>query len=160
VSGTGEAHSIAIVEQADLDDLLVLVRAYCDFYRVAPGDEELLELSRALIADPEREGVQLIAREANAGGRGPAVGFATVFWSWATTRGARVGIMHDLYVDPAARGSGLADRLIGRCLELCSEHGARSLQWETALDNLRAQGVYDRVGGVRERWLSYHLDVS
>jgi GNAT superfamily N-acetyltransferase len=158
VSETGEAHSIAIVEQADLDDLLVLVRAYCDFYRVAPSDEDLLELSRALIADPEREGVQLIAREADGGGQ--AVGFATVFWSWATTRGARIGIMHDLFVDPAARGSGLADRLIGRCLELCSEHGAQSLQWETALDNLRAQGVYDRIGGVRERWLSYYLDVS
>ena len=158
MSEPGGAHLISIVEQADLGDLLVLVRAYCDFYRVAPSDEDLLELSRALIADPEREGVQLIAREANGGGR--AVGFATVFWSWATTRGARIGIMHDLFVDPAARGSGLADALIGRCLELCREHGARSLQWETALDNLRAQGVYDRVGGVRERWLSYYLDVS
>lgn len=155
---TGGAHSISIVEERDLPDLLVLVRAYCDFYRVEPSDEDLLALSGALIADPAGEGVQLIAR-AGDGERG-AVGFATVFWSWATTRGARIGIMHDLYVDPAARGSGLADALIDRCLQLCKEHGARSLHWETALDNLRAQAVYDRVGGVRERWLSYHLDVS
>ncbi len=147
-------HSIAIVAEADLGDLLPLVRAYCDFYLVAPSDEDLLSLSRALIADP-REGVQLIAREPG----GDASGFATVFWTWATTRGARIGIMHDLYVDPAARGSGLADRLIRECVARCAERGAVSLQWETALDNERAQAVYDRVGGVRERWLSYHLDL-
>ena len=46
------------------------MRGYCDFYEVAPGDEALLAMSRALIADPAREGVQLIARGAD--GRGLA----------------------------------------------------------------------------------------
>jgi hypothetical protein len=68
------------VTTADLPDLLPLVRAYCDFYDVAPEDEALLGVSRALIADPDREGMQLIAR--NDGGE--AVGFATVYWSWDT----------------------------------------------------------------------------
>jgi GNAT superfamily N-acetyltransferase len=149
-------HSLSIVEESDLAELLVLMRAYCDFYEVAPSDPSLLSLSRALIEDPEREGIQLIARE----GDGRAVGFATVFWTWATTRGARIAIMHDLFVDPAARGSGLAERLIAACGELCAERAIASLQWETALDNLRAQAVYDRVGGVREQWLSYHLDIA
>jgi GNAT superfamily N-acetyltransferase len=151
---TEGSHSLSIVEESDLLELLALMRAYCDFYEVKPSDHSLLELSRALIEDPEREGIQLIARD----GDGRAVGFATVFWTWATTRGARIAIMHDLFVDPAARGSGLADRLIEACGELCTERGVASLQWETALDNLRAQAVYDRVGGVREQWLSYHLD--
>ena len=44
------------VREEDLDDLLPLMRAYCDFYEVAPSDEALLAMSRALIADPEREG--------------------------------------------------------------------------------------------------------
>jgi hypothetical protein len=51
------------VGEPDLRDLLPLVRAYCDFYEVAPTDDTLLALSRALIEDPEREGVQLIARD-------------------------------------------------------------------------------------------------
>jgi hypothetical protein len=47
---------ITLVGSTDLPELLPLVRAYCDFYQVAPSDRELLELSRALLADPEREG--------------------------------------------------------------------------------------------------------
>ena len=42
---------IATVTEADLDDLLPLMRGYCDFYEVAPSDEALLAMSRKLIAD-------------------------------------------------------------------------------------------------------------
>ena len=56
-------YSIAAVGETDLDGLLPLMRGYCDFYRVAPTDDALLAMSRALIGDPEREGIQLIARD-------------------------------------------------------------------------------------------------
>ena len=63
-------HVISVVGEADLEELLPLLRGYCDFYEVAPSDEALLAVSRALIADPEREGLQLIARDAGRhGGR-------------------------------------------------------------------------------------------
>ena len=58
-------YAITTVGEGDLDDLLPLMRAYCDFYEVAPVDPDLLGMSRALIADPDREGVQLIARDAD-----------------------------------------------------------------------------------------------
>jgi hypothetical protein len=54
---------IAAVTEADLPELLPLMRGYCDFYEVDPGDEALLAMARELIADPAKEGVQLIARE-------------------------------------------------------------------------------------------------
>jgi ribosomal protein S18 acetylase RimI-like enzyme len=149
-------HSIAVVAEADLGELLPLIRAYCDFYEVTPSDAALLELSRALLDDPEKEGVQLLARE---GASGEATGFATLFWSWSTTSARRIGTMHDLYVSPHARGRGLADELIAACAERCAKRGAVSLQWQTAPDNLRAQAVYDRVGGVREPWLNYALEI-
>ncbi len=142
---------IELVEGRHLPELLPLMRAYCDFYEVAPSDEDLLALSRALIADPEREGVQLIDSE----GRG----FATVFWSWSTTRAFRIGVMNDLFVAPPARGSGLAEALIEACRARCAEHGARSLEWQTALDNHRAQAMYDRIGAQRSQWLDYGLEV-
>jgi GNAT superfamily N-acetyltransferase len=146
---------IDLVSEADLDDLLPLMRGYCDFYEVAPSDDALLTLSRALIADPEREGVQLLARD----GDGEALGFATIFWTWATTRAARIGTMNDLFVRPEGRGSGAADALIAACVERCREHGAAELEWQTAHDNRRAQAVYDRVGGQRsDRWLDYSLE--
>jgi RimJ/RimL family protein N-acetyltransferase len=145
--------SIARVGPEDLEDLLPLVRAYCDFYKVTPSDEDLLALSGALIDDPEREGLQLIARD----GDGRAIGFATIFWTWSTTDAARLGVMNDLFVGEAARGSGAADALIAACREECTRRGAKRLTWQTAPDNLRAQAVYDRVGGHREQWVDYWL---
>lgn len=140
----------------DLLDLLPLVRAYCDFYDVSPTDEDLLELSRALLADPEREGVQLIARDAH----GAAVGFATLFWSWNTLVAARIGVMNDLYVAQAARGTGVADDLIKACVAECRLQHAATLDWQTAKDNERAQRVYGRVGATRSEWVDYSLPIT
>jgi GNAT superfamily N-acetyltransferase len=145
------SHSIETVAARDLPDLLALMRAYCDFYNESPKDAALLALSGALIADPLREGVQLIARDS----LGAAVGFATVFWSWDTTEASRIGIMNDLFLLPEARGLGLADRLIEACVQRCVERGAARLDWETGPENLHARAVYERVGAVREPWLTY-----
>lgn len=154
-SSRDESHSIELVRVEDLDDLLALMRAYCDFYEATPSDEALLALSRALIADPERDGVQMIARDR----RSIAVGFATIFWSWSTADASRIGVMNDLYVAPEARGTGLAERLIAACVERCAKRGIPALEWQTAPENLRAQAVYDRVGATRESWLTYTIAV-
>ena len=154
---TDPTHKITLVGPADLPELLPLLRAYCDFYEVAPADEALLGLSRALLADPRREGLQLLARD-NAG---RAVGFATLYWTWQTLSAARVGVMNDLYVAPEARGTGVAGALIDACVERCREHGATALIWQTARDNTRAQALYDRIGATRDdRWLDYSLPVD
>ena len=145
-----------MVQDTDLPELLTLMRGYCDFYEVAPSDEDLLKMSRALIADPVREGMQLLARDES----GRPIGFATIFWTWSTTRAARIGVMNDLFVAPGGRGTGAADALIAACLERCRAHGAAALASKTALDNHRAQAVYDRVGGRRSQWLDYDLPVQ
>jgi GNAT superfamily N-acetyltransferase len=129
------------------------MRGYCDFYEVSPSDADLLALSRALIDDPEHEGLQLLARD----GAGQAVGFATVYWSWSTTSACRIGVMNDLFVAGSARGQGAADQLIAACRAECARRGARELSWQTAPDNRRAQAVYDRVGATREQWVDYVL---
>lgn len=144
------------VGEDDLGELLPLMRGYADFYEVSPSDDGLLAMSRALIADPEREGVQVIARSDG----GAAVGFATIFWSWSTLSARRLGVMNDLFVSADARGGGVADALIAECVERCRQHGADTLGWQTAKDNLRAQAVYERVGGKREEWLDYSIDLS
>jgi GNAT superfamily N-acetyltransferase len=146
--------SISLVGDEDLDELLPLMRGYADFYEVSPTDEQLLSLSRALIASPEHEGVQFIARDST----GIAIGFATVFWLWSTLSASRVGLMNDLFVAERGRGTGAADALIERCRAACLERGATRLTWQTAKDNVRAQKVYDRIGGHREEWLDYWLD--
>jgi GNAT superfamily N-acetyltransferase len=145
---------ISRVTERDLAELLPLMRGYCDFYEVTPADDELLALSRTLIADPERDGVQLLARNG-----GEPVGFATIYWSWATTIASRIGVMNDLFVAATARGTGAAERLIDACVDECRRHGAAELTWQTAPDNERAQRVYDRVGAKRSQWVDYSLSV-
>jgi len=133
------------------------MRGYCDFYGVSPSDSDLLAMSRALLADSEREGVQLLGRRLD----GHATGFATLFWSWSTLSASRIAVMNDLFVEPGARGSGLADALISACASLCRSRGDISeLQWQTAKDNYRAQAVYERVGAERSEWLDFSLAVG
>lgn len=146
---------VARVREEDLPDLLPLMRAYCDFYEAAPSDEGLLALSRALLGDPLREGVQLLARQEDDGHR--PVGFATVYWTWSTLSAARSAVMNDLFVTPDARGTGVADALIAACREEARTHGAAQLGWQTAKDNERAQRVYERAGARRSEWIDYGL---
>jgi GNAT superfamily N-acetyltransferase len=148
---------IAVVTEADLPELLPLMRGYCDFYEVDPPDDALLALARTLIADPDGEGTQLMARNDD----GTAVGFATIFWTWSTLSASRLGVMNDLFVADTARGGGVADALIAACAERCRERGATSLEWQTAQTNARARALYERVGAKRdERWLDYSLAVE
>jgi GNAT superfamily N-acetyltransferase len=146
-------HSIKRVGAADLEDLLPLMRSYCDFYQVAPADADLLALARALIDDPDREGVQLLGRDDG----GLVAGFATLYWTWSTTSASRIGVMNDLFVAEHARGQGVAERLIEACRAECARRGVGRLTWQTAPDNHRAQAVYDRVGATREQWIDYWL---
>lgn len=143
------------VGEQDLGELLPLMRGYCDFYEVDPSDDALLGMSRALIADPEREGLQFIAREDD----GTPIGFATVFWTWSTTIASRIAIMNDLFVAEAVRGRRVGEALIGACRDVAREHGVARLEWQTALDNHSGQALYNRVGGVRSQWFDYHLDL-
>jgi ribosomal protein S18 acetylase RimI-like enzyme len=147
---------IARVTRSDLDDLLPLMRGYCDFYETRPGDAALFALSLELIAKPETAGVQLIAR---ADDGGTAIGFATLFWTFSTVAAAAIGLMNDLYVDPQARSRGLGAALIEACEAECAARGLEFMEWETAPENTRAQSLYDRFGAERSEWIAYRLSV-
>src|SRR5258705_12389187 len=101
------------VGTADLPELMPMLRAYCDFYRVDPTDERLRALVAALIDNPS-EGLQLIARDSD----GTPLGFATIYWTWQTLYAARVGVLNDLFAVPESRGPGVGRELIARVLEL------------------------------------------
>lgn len=137
----------------EAEQLLPLMRAYCDFYEASPPDEGLMEVLRTLIADPS-QGAVFIARN-----RGRAVGVATLDWKWSSLKGARVGYLEDLFVDPDARGMGIADALIEICAGRCRELGMPAMLWLTAPDNHRAQKVYGRTGATAETFIEYDLEL-
>ena len=146
---------IELVGEADLAELLPLMRAYCDFYEVAPSDQDLETLAQALIAEPEADGLQLIARSED----GKPLGFATVYWSWQTLNAARVGVMNDLFVVPEGRGEGVGRALIEECRRRARDRGAAELTWETAPDNSTAQRLYRSLEASESTWISYSLPV-
>ena len=146
--------SVTEVGERDPADLLPLMVAYCDFYGAAPGADSLLALSRTLLGDAEGHGLQLIARR-DGRARAPALGFATLYWTWSTVRAARIAVMNDLYVAPEARGGGVGEALIEACRARCRERGMTWMEWSTAPSNVRAQRADDddHVAHIRQRQL-------
>ena len=157
-------------ETADVERVLPLMLAYCDFYEVRhPEHGGLRQMARALIDAPDDEGFLLVAvpqPQAGPGGGAeePApdgvVGFAACGWKWSSLRGARIVVLEDLFVAPERRGEGIADELIRECAAIARRHGARALAWYTQPHNRRAQAVYDRVGGKPEPLIEYELDLG
>jgi GNAT superfamily N-acetyltransferase len=137
----------------EIEELLPLMRAYCDFYESSPADEGVIAMARTLVSDPS-QGAVFIARE-----EGRAIGFATLDWKWSMLKGARIGYLEDLFVDPAARGRGTADALIQVCADRWRELGMPAMEWLSAPDYQGALKVYDMTGGVSDTFLEYDLEL-
>jgi GNAT superfamily N-acetyltransferase len=137
----------------EIEEMLPLIRAYCEFYETEPDDEGLRKMFEILISDPS-QGAVFIARD-----EGKAVGFATLDWKWSSLKAARIGYLEDLYVDPETRGKGIADALIAVCAERCRELGMPAMEWLTAPDNHRAQKVYNRTGADSDAYVEYDLEL-
>jgi GNAT superfamily N-acetyltransferase len=148
-----EGVEIRLARVDEIEEMLPLIRAYCEFYETEPDDEGLRRMFETLIGEPS-QGAVFIAR---ADGR--AVGFATLDWKWSSLKAARIGYLEDLFVDPEARGKGIADALIEVCAERCRELGMPAMEWLTAPDNRRAQQVYNRTGAESETYLEYDLEL-
>jgi GNAT superfamily N-acetyltransferase len=142
--------------ESDLPALMPLLRGYCEFYEADPGDDGLDRMARAVIAAPEEEAFLLVATDE---GSGEVVGFAACGCKWSSLRAARIVVLEDLFVAEGARGKGHADALIGATVAIAERHGAPAVTWLTAPDNLRAQAVYNRVGGRSNLFLEYDLEI-
>jgi GNAT superfamily N-acetyltransferase len=151
--GLAEGIEIRPAREGEIEDLLPLMRAYCEFYETPPQEDGLRTLMRTLINDPS-QGAMFVARD-----DGRAIGFATLDWKWSSLKAARIGYLEDLFVDPAGRGRGIADALIETCAGRCRELGMPAMAWQTAPDNLRAQQVYNRTGANYETYLEYDLEL-
>jgi len=140
-------------ERRDAPRLTELMREYVvDFYRQPEPEPEAMDRLREAMLEGN-EGVQLVA-EAD----GDLVGLATLYVTWSTFTGTRIGIMNDLYVVESHRGSPVATALFEACRAECRSRGLTEMTWETAPDNHRAQRFYEKVGGRREDWLVYSIE--
>ncbi len=66
------------------------------------------------------------------------------------------GFLDDLFVDPAARGSGAAAALIEAVKAEGLRRGWTVIRWITAENNYRARSLYDRMAA-KTVWTTYDI---
>lgn len=143
--------TVRAVEAGDHADWLLLYAGYADFYKVVQTDAMRATVWR-WIHDPacEVEGLVAVNDEKQVIG-------ITHFRPYRRPLSASIGgFLDDLFVDPAARGSGAAQALIAGVEAIGHARGWSVIRWITAADNARARVVYDRVA-VATPWVTYDI---
>jgi GNAT superfamily N-acetyltransferase len=144
---------IAPARDHDLDDVVPLFAAYQRFYTGEQRDEDTNRAFLTRFLEPSDDGLLLVARDDG----GAAVGFANLYWTFSSTRATEHALMNDLFVTEAARGTSVGHDLIEVARAAAADRGIASLSWMTALDNRRAQRLYERFAAERSVWFEYEL---
>ena len=128
-----------------------LYAGYAAFYRVEQTPA-MRETVWGWLMDPAHGTCGLVACDA----AGAVVGLAH-YRAFARPLSASAGgFLDDLFVDPAARGSGAAEALIAALRGIGTARGWTVIRWITAADNTRARHLYDRVAA-ETPWVTYDI---
>lgn len=127
-----------------------LYRGYATFYKRELTDAHAATVWGWLLDS----GHELEGRLALVDGR--PVGLAHFRRMPSPLRGADIGFLDDLFVDPAVRAKGVGRALIEAVAETARERGWRVVRWLTADDNYPARTLYDRLA-VKTTWNLYEL---
>jgi GNAT superfamily N-acetyltransferase len=90
---------------------------------------------------------------------GQVVGFALWYVTFSTWTG-RPGLwLEDLFVRPAARGTGLGKALLQQLAAVCVERGWTRFEWWVLDWNAPAIGFYRSLGAVpQDEWTTFRVD--
>jgi len=143
---------IAPVGAEDYDAVLPLIADYQRFYGVGSPDGQRNRTFFARFLGDGDDGCILGARR-----RGRLVGYACLYFAASSVEAEDIVVMNDLYVVADSRGDGVGRRLIDATTEAARARGARRVRWSTAIDNRRAQRLYEQMGAERTTWFEYEL---
>jgi GNAT superfamily N-acetyltransferase len=143
------------IEPATLEDVFELARlhsAYRSFYGEPPDEHRVLAFISERV---ERDAGRYFLAWSDDSDVRPALGFMHLMPSTNTLAMRPIWLLEDLFVEPAARGMGVATRLLERAERFARDSGAERLTLSTAHDNLVAQRIYQRLGYVKEEHFWY-----
>lgn len=138
------------VSEKNIDEVLPLIRAYLEFYKVADISDVRNRKFFSQFGTSNPAGCQFVFRES-----GVVVGFATIYFSFTSSITAKVAVLNDLYTSPDHRSKGIARQLIEHCRNYAASNGSARLQWVTAPDNEPAQKLYDSMQTAKSIWHFY-----
>jgi GNAT superfamily N-acetyltransferase len=142
------------ITEDELEQVLPLIAGYQRFYGAEPDDDRNRAFFRRFL-EPSDDGLLLGAWEGD-----ELVGHACLYWTFSSVSASESVLMNDLFVAEGGRGKGVGKALIDAAVEVARGRGAHHLEWETALDNRRAQRLYERVNAERNVWFEYSIDTS
>jgi len=135
-------HCIRSVTEADLGDLLRMIKELAEYERLAPMVSATEDGLRECLLGERSCAEALIGRCGE-----EAFGYAVFFPTMSTFLGHRGLFIEDIYVRPPHRGGGLGRRLFDQVAALAAERGCARLEWavldwnEPALQFYRLQGA-------------------
>ena len=146
-----------VVRPAGVEDVSLVM----GFIGELAAYENLSHEVRATEADLRRDlfgpAPRVFCDVAQAGGE--PVGIAIWFYTYSTFAGAHGIYLEDLFVAPAARGTGAGLALMRGLAKRCATEKLARLEWAVLDWNALALDFYDKLGAVSPSgWLSRRLD--
>jgi ribosomal protein S18 acetylase RimI-like enzyme len=135
-----------------LDELADLFDQYRIFYE---QDSDYAGCRKFMADRLEKDQAIIIAAR---GDEGLLVGFTQLYRSFCSVELKPLVYLYDLFVDPAARRSGVARALMDAAKQYAQLHGADRIQLETAISNTQAQALYEDLGYEKDmEFFTYNL---
>lgn len=139
----------------DLDQLTTLFDKYLVFYRKPSNYEKHKSYLKERIEN--NEAIIFLAFD----DENKAIGFALIYSTFSSLLLNKILILNDLYINSSIRNNGIGEQLILKTIELAKEFDSNLIRLRTAKSNNIAQGLYHKMGFIRDEYLySYDLVIK
>ncbi|MXV50041.1 GNAT family N-acetyltransferase [Pedobacter sp. HMF7647] len=146
-------------QEADL--VVDLFDQYRVFYK-QPSDKKLAKqfIKTRL---QHNESIIFVALAVNEDGTKRPVGFTQLYPMYSSRFAVKNWILNDFFVQEEYRKAGIGRSLLNTSIKFARDHGASIVKIETAVDNFKAQSLYEATGfekqGASTEFLTYHINV-
>ena len=141
---------IKALEQDHYDQWLSLYHGYADHYRATLTDDGI-KTTWGWLMDEDHPLTGLVPLDGQ-----QLIGLAHFRAMPSPLRGAEIGFLDDLFVDPASRGQQAGELMLMALKEIAADEGWAIVRWITRDNNYRARSLYDR-HAIKTDWNTYEM---
>ena len=142
--------AIKALEQDHYDQWLTLYHGYADHYRATLTDDGI-KTTWGWLMDQTHPLTGLVALDGD-----QLIGLAHFRAMPSPLRGAEIGFLDDLFVDPASRGQQAGELMLMALKEIANDKDWPVVRWITRDNNYRARSLYDR-HAIKTDWNTYEM---